>query len=242
VIDNGETPDDASEDASRYARPAAGIPLQAGAAAEAPPMARETRPTRGSGVSRPAVATILRFAGPPAALAVIATIALVVALVLLEGQRNAAVNSWLLAIGGIVLWALWRAIGRSVPASRQGAFDNVRRVPPDPPSKLPEVIAIEAVLLDAEWSWSGVEHRLRPLLRRLAADRLLDRRQIDIETEPNAARQILGEELWALVAPGAYGPLPGGPHDQPADRPDTPHRRGIPRATIRDAVKVLEEL
>jgi len=110
----------------------------------------------------------------------------------------------------------------------------VRRRPPDPQTRLSEVIAIEGVILDAEWSWSSVEHRLRPLLRRLAADRLLERRQVDMESEPAAAQRILGDEVWALVGPGAYGPG--------TEEPQELHHRGIPRATISHAVKVLEEL
>jgi len=224
---NGDLP----EDTSRYARPIAlPLPLETGhAAREIPPLYLPEAPT-----GRHALIPVLRFAGPPAALAVLATIALVAAVYLFEGQRGLAVNAWLLAIGGLVLWTCWRALAQSLPVSGSSAFDSVRHHSPDPQTRLSEVIAIEGVLLDAEWSWSSVEHRLRPLLRKLAADRLLERRQVDMESEPDAARRILGDEVWALVGPGVYGPAP--------DEPTARLRRGIARATISHAVTVLEEL
>jgi hypothetical protein len=92
----------------------------------------------------------------------------------------------------------------------------------------------------------------------MAAARLMERRQVDLESEPDAAHRILGDELWALVGPGAYGPVEATPtrvrpnKTAPADaeiavgpvieRAQTHHGRGIPRATIRRAIDVLEEL
>ena len=48
---------------------------------------------------------------------------------------------------------------------------------------------------------------------------------------------ILGEELWALIEPHAHGPetrASGTGHDK--------GRRGVPRATIRRAIEILEAL
>ena len=222
---------DLPEDTSRYARPiAAAVPPETG------PTAREIRPPTvpEAPAGRPVLIPVLRAAGPPAALAILATLALGVAVYLFDGQRSLAVNTWLLAIGGLVLWTCWRALAQSLPASRSSAFDSVRRHSPDPQTRLSEVIAIEGVILDAEWSWSSVEHRLRPLLRQLAANRLLERRQVDMELEPSVAHRILGDEVWALVGPGAYGPE--------TDEPTGRLRRGISRAAISHAVTVLEEL
>lgn len=60
-------------------------------------------------------------------------------------------------------------------------------------------------LADVEWmlrtagdprTWAtGV----RPRLAELATDRLRDHRGVDARTDPEAARSLLGEELWALV-------------------------------------------
>jgi hypothetical protein len=264
VIEPGrEVPEDRP---SRYARPAAPAAAQESSLGQESRPANEQqtggarRPSRHepSDTPRSAAATIFRLAALPAAAAIIATIALVAALVILKGARTLAFNSWLLAIGGLVLWTCWRALTQALPTASSTAFDSVRRRPAEPPSRLSGVIVIEGVVLDAEWSWAGVEHGLRPLLRRLAATRLVERHHVDMESEPEAAHRILGDELWALVGPGAYGPVEAAASPvmldntaradaeiivRPAIDRTKPHPgRGIPRAIIRRAIEALEEL
>jgi hypothetical protein len=243
---------------SRYTRPVARPVARHEAAGPPPsPARRNPGPSR-----RDLVVPFLRIAGPPAALSAVATAALAAALVAFEGSRSLAVDVWLLAMGGLVIWALLRALAAALPHAAASAFDSVRDRPIEPPSKLYGVIDIESAILDAEWSRGGVEYRLRPLLRRIAAARLIERHQVDLATEPDAAHRILGDELWALVGPGAY--LAGRPgtsgaagaaltvaappdSDIPAGVPAEWTRRrrgrhGIPRATIRRAVDLLEAL
>jgi hypothetical protein len=127
---------------------------------------------------------------------------------MLSGSRSVAVNAWLLTLGGLTLWTFWRALARALPTAAPSAFDIIRDRPVEPPSRLYDVIAIEGAILDAEWARGGVDHRLRPLLRKIASARLIERHQVDLDTEPVEARRILGEELWALVGPDA-GPRTG---------------------------------
>ena len=262
---------------SRYARPAAPSEAEESRPAEQEPLlvkgsrpaARRAGPgtaggARRSGRQEPSdarrstAATIFRLAALPAAGAIVATIALVAALVSLEGARTLAFNSWLLAIGGLVLWICWRALTQALPTASSTAFDSVRRHPAESPSRVSGVIAIEGVILDAEWSWAGVEHGLRPLLRRLAATRLMERHHVDLESQPVAAHRILGDELWALVGPGAYGSAEAAAApvmlDNTAqtdagivvgtaiDRTKLHPGPGIPRAIIRRAIEALEGL
>jgi hypothetical protein len=42
---------------------------------------------------------------------------------------------------------------------------------------------------------------VRPMLRRLAAAALAERRRIDLEHDPDAARAAVGEPAWALLDP-----------------------------------------
>lgn len=262
--------DPSSELRSRYARPLTPpAPPSPPAASDPPEEAVRLAPSETTGRRRRgrrtpagrrlrAFATIVRLAGPPAALALVATIALVVALVTLGGAQTLAANVWLLSIGALILWTCWRVLTAALPAAAHSSFDSVRSRPAEGPTTLPEVIKIEGVLLDAEWSWSGVEYQLQPLLRKIAASRLSERHQVDLVAEPDAARRILGPELWALVGPGAYGRTRAATPDRtPADAAnrgaetydgsatvpaETRHGRGIPRATIRRAIDLLEAL
>ena len=186
-----------------------------------------------------ALAAVARIAGPPAALAVAITVGLAVFLTRPDGSRSLAINVWLLTIGGLVMWTCLRLLALAVPAAADSAFDSARVRTTDSPSKLSGVIAIEGVILDAEWNTGGVQYRLRPLLRRIAAARLMERRQVDLETDPAEARRILGDELWALVGPEAVDPTALG---SPSPTRNNKGRRGIPRATIKRAIEALEAL
>jgi hypothetical protein len=196
---------------------------------------------------------IVRLAGPPIFLALLATAGLAAALARFEAHGTLAVNAWLLAVGGLALWLCWRLLASALPGHGRSAFDSVREHGVEAPSKVDEVISIEAVLLDAEWSWGGVEHRFRPLVRRIASARLIERYQVDMESQPDAARGILGEELWALVRPGPYGPAETAGVTETTTARDRSrrgigrgrgedHRRGIPRATIKRTIDLLEAL
>jgi hypothetical protein len=177
---------------------------------------------------------VARLAGTPALLSIIATVALGADLATFKETRGLAVNIWLLTIGALLMWTCLRALAAALPKAGVSAFDSVRDRPTEPPSKLYEVIDIEGLILDAEWSSHGVEFGLRPLLRRIAASRLIERHQVDLETDPAAAHLILGDELWALLQPETEPRTDGARHDK--------GRRGIPRATVKRAIDVLEAL
>jgi hypothetical protein len=191
---------------------------------------------------RRALTTVAWLVLPPLILAVLATLVLVALVALIDRDRSLVINIWLLTIGGLVVWSFWRALGAALPTAGRSAFDRVRATSLEKPAILPGVVDVEAAILDAEWSWNGLEHRLRPILRRAAAARLLEKHQIDLETEPDGARRALGEELWELIGPEPYGP-PQAAADAgtpAADGADRPH--GIPRATIKRAIDLLEAL
>jgi hypothetical protein len=81
--------------------------------------------------------------------------------------------------------------------------------PPQPlPERAPYGSRDEGLLLltslESRLSWGGTDpdrfrNRVRPELVALAADLLRTRRGIDLRTEPDRARQILGEPLWQLI-------------------------------------------
>jgi hypothetical protein len=94
---------------------------------------------------------------------------------------------------------------------RASRFDNPspfeqrltrERVPPTRPN---ELIRVERDLLLGTESAGHFEARLLPLLRGAAAARLF-RRGVDLTRQPEAARHLLGDELWTFVRPGREEP------------------------------------
>jgi hypothetical protein len=61
---------------------------------------------------------------------------------------------------------------------------------------------IELALAEAQTSRRHFDHVTRPLLHRLLAALLADRRGIDLAGNRAAARAALGERLWPLLDPG----------------------------------------
>jgi hypothetical protein len=71
--------------------------------------------------------------------------------------------------------------------------------------------------------------RLRPLLREIATHRLASRRGLELDAGGSAVLAILGDDLWALLRPGA---------DPPSDR----LAPGLPLPALRAALDTLERI
>ncbi len=140
-----------------------------------------------------------------------------------------AFRAWLVALGAITAAALVRG---SLAPYRQVhvepvRFERRRRVTAERPAGLEEV---ERAVDFAVWNPADLNRRLRPLLREVAAHRLQTRRGIDIERNPESARQLLGEVAWDLVDwPSA--------ELEPEGRP-----AGASLPAIRETIQRLEDL
>lgn len=88
---------------------------------------------------------------------------------------------------------------------------------------------IGSLLLSSTWSGWHYDRGVRPLLQRLAAAILAERRRVDLYADPPAARALIGDELWPLIDPGR-------PADPQSDRGAVAHRE------IARLVDRLEEL
>jgi len=110
--------------------------------------------------------------------------------------------------------------GRSVLA-------RLRRRPRLHPERVRSLEELEHAVDFAITTSFDVHYRLRPHLARIAAHRLAARRGISLDEQPAAARQVLGEELWAVVDP---------------DRPPPAERNapGLPLSRLRALVEALE--
>ena len=109
----------------------------------------------------------------------------------------------------------------------------VPRVPTRPRSRparrsAPRPATLERVerVVDAGHQTAGDVHiRVRPLLREIAAP-LLRRQGVDLDSEPQRARTLLGDELWEIVC---------------RDRP-RPRERRDPGLSLRDLERLVQRL
>ena len=139
-----------------------------------------------------------------------------------------AFRAWLVALGALAAAALVRG---SLAPYRRVHVEPVRierRRPhiPERPAGLEEV---ERAVDFAVWNPADLNRRLRPLLREVATHRLQTRRGVDLERNPESARQILGEVAWELI-------------DGPAAIESEGRRRGASPVAIRETIERLEEL
>lgn len=133
----------------------------------------------------------LLFAG------LVAVAALAVVLSPADGQPFAA----RIAILTLGIVAAWKVLGRSaaVTASTPERFELELRQPPTPTTEIAGLRSVETDLRMSTASAFGLEFRLKPMLRDLAAWRLARNHGVDLATAPDAARQILGDPLWNLT-------------------------------------------
>jgi hypothetical protein len=156
-----------------------------------------------------------------------ATLALGAGVFLFRGQIAVAMHWYAVAIGVMLVGALHRLTAGAYPVLRRSVLDfawHRRPAPAERPERLREL------KLDVSFACANAldfRYRLRPLLRHLAAQRLMMYRSIDAETE--AARAVLGEEVWETLWP---------PDEQTLDR----RGPGIDVGTLSRVVEALEHL
>jgi hypothetical protein len=145
-----------------------------------------------------------------------------------SGIRAVLIDGYLLAMGGVFLLALVRITREKAPAHEGSELDaalaGMRRGRPDS--------AELAVVRDIELSIMSAVHlhvRLRPVLREIAAHRLLKRYGVDLDGEPARARELVGTSAWELVRPD---------RQLPANRLSP----GPPLADLRNVVTELERV
>jgi hypothetical protein len=163
----------------------------------------------------------------PAALT--ATLALVLLLAFRPVRPGLVLDGYVLVLGALLLTALVGATRRAQPGGTASAFERaLRRSPPE--AKRPaELAKLEREVTLGIGSAFYLHVRLLPVLREIAAERLRERRGIDLAARPEAARAALPEPLWELVRP-----------DRPA--PEDRDAPGLRPAHLREAVDALERI
>jgi hypothetical protein len=141
--------------------------------------------------------TVIRI-GTTVALATAILAALVVAV---PGRRPLFVGIYVLLLGAIAVGTLvgsFRTL-EPVPWARS-PFDRDADRPERPPP-IAELERIDRLVVLGAANEFDLHYRLRPLLRQLTGDRLYGRHGVDLDRDPEQARQLLGDELWELVSP-----------------------------------------
>jgi hypothetical protein len=141
-----------------------------------------------------------------------------------SGLGAILLDVYLLSMGGVLLLALVRVARVKAPAEGSSRLDRalgtMRSARPDPDEL--------GLVHDVEFSTLNAFHlhlRLRPVLREIAAHRLLNR----FGVEPARARELVGAAAWEVVRPD---------RPSPRDRLEV----GPPLSDLRKVVVELERI
>jgi hypothetical protein len=156
------------------------------------------------------------------------TTILLVLVVLVPSRRSLFVGIYELVLAAIALSALVGSFRTFEP--QLGVRSPFEREPekPEEPQPIAELDRIDRLVVLGGANEFDLHYRLRPLLRQIAAERLYDLYGIDLDTDPERARPLLGEELWEIVRP-----------DRQVGRRSWP---GLPPAELAGHVARLEQL
>jgi hypothetical protein len=142
--------------------------------------------------------TRITFRAVKVALAVTAAAAAVA--LTTSGGHTLLLDVYLLCMSAVVLLALVRTTRALAPvrtrSEYEGALAAMRRRRPD--SSEP---ALVRELELATFNAFHLHARLRPLFRDIAAHRLRTRYAVELDGEPERARELVGAEAWELVRP-----------------------------------------
>jgi hypothetical protein len=142
-----------------------------------------------------------RFLRPWLGLLVLATFSLVLIALVVPGLAMAAARWYLVGVAALATLATLRAIAARFPAYRRSRNDRFGQRPRDADEQPQRLREIERLVAYSRWSGTDFDERLRPILYEVARQRLAAYRSVAVETEPTAARALLGDRIWALIAP-----------------------------------------
>lgn len=135
---------------------------------------------------------------------VLPTVGLVLIAAAAPGRLELAVRIYALLVCGVALVVALRALRRAdppeTPLRNPSRHADRRRHAPPSLERLEQLAALGVA------SSFDLQYRLVPPLRSIAAGLLASRRRVDLDNDPEAARDLLGEEVWELVRPKRPAP------------------------------------
>src|SRR3954470_563924 len=142
-----------------------------------------------------------RLLRPWLALLVPATLALLMIALVAPGMATAAVRWYLVAVAALASLATLRALAARLPTYQPAGTHPFRQRSRDSDEQPQRLREIERLVAYSRWSGTDYDERLRPILYEVARQRLAAYRSVAVETDPAAARALLGDFTWALIAP-----------------------------------------
>lgn len=139
------------------------------------------------------------------AFVLVASALLVVVALASPEHRTRAAAAYLLALGALGVAAALRRVLRA-RASRRSAFEAALEPSSARPARLRSLEQVENDCIQGLANPVDLHRRLRPRLHEIAAQRLAARHGVDLDSRPETARGLLGDEVWELVRPDR--PLP----------------------------------
>jgi hypothetical protein len=135
-------------------------------------------------------------------LAVVALLLVASVSFLLPGRRHVAVDVFVLFLGALGLAAAVRATHGASPDVHEPSLVDELADPLDVlPQRPAELERLEREVHLSLGSSFYLHHRLRPLLREIASNRLLVRHGVDLERRPDEAAKHLGPQAWEWLRP-----------------------------------------
>ena len=160
----------------------------------------------------------------------LAGVVLLIAAMAVPRYAGASAQIFVIVVGALVIRLLVQAVRVATSAPGPFPFDRALRQPDEegiPRATEPDRIAFEVGA--STYRALELHHRFRRRLRRLAADRLAAEHGVDLDTDRDAARSLLGADAWDLLRPD---------HVSPEDR----FGPGMPIEDVTKIVTAVEDL
>ncbi len=162
--------------------------------------------------------------------AVCASALVALAISVRPGDRELALDIYVLALGGLAMLSVSR-VARIAQRSQAGPseFDEAMATQTPTTERPAELVRLEREVALAAARAFDLHFKLRPILREIADHRLESRRGIAPDADRSAARPLLGDPAWELLR-----------EHRPA--PENRMAPGMSLADLRSVVDSLEKI